>query len=380
MTNDLEQEISNARVEISADSISMSITELTNLYREGVLEIRPEFQRLFRWTAEQKSRLVESVLLGIPLPSLFVSQAETGKWELVDGLQRVSTLLELQGELKAANGSKRPPLTLTGTKFLPHLDGKSWLDPDVVHRLSEPQKLDIRLARLDLKVIKRASDPNTKFDLFQRLNSFGSTLTAQEIRSAMIAGTNADALAWLNRLAARPSFKECVAISERLIEEQFDVELVLRFLMLHRRPLSGMRSALTDFATKLADWSIELAVDFDLVNASYEHTFNTTFDSIATNGGESVFRKWDASKGQFRGAFLNTSFEVLALGAGYHVANGSPYRTDFQAAARELWSLTQLNTRFATGLATQDRFAKTIPLGRKLMSNPPGQISNADVQ
>src|SRR4051794_14545203 len=120
MTEALETQISDGRLEIAADSISMSVSELTNLYREGVLEIRPEFQRLFRWTIEQKSRLVESVLLGIPLPSLFVSShPETGRWELVDGLQRVSTLLELQGLLANPDGSIRAPLTLSKTKFLP---------------------------------------------------------------------------------------------------------------------------------------------------------------------------------------------------------------------------------------------------------------------
>ena len=108
MTSRLETEITNGRLEIAADTISMSISELTNLYHEGVLVIRPEFQRLFRWSQEQKSRLVESVLLGIPLPSLFVSQSDEGKWELVDGLQRVSTLLELQGHLKNPDGSVRP--------------------------------------------------------------------------------------------------------------------------------------------------------------------------------------------------------------------------------------------------------------------------------
>jgi len=94
----------------------MSIGELTNLYRDGELIIRPEFQRFFRWTSIQKSRLVESILLGIPLPSIFVAQTLGGVWEVVDGLQRVSTLLELQGELKDGEGNILPPLRLDGTK------------------------------------------------------------------------------------------------------------------------------------------------------------------------------------------------------------------------------------------------------------------------
>src|SRR5690606_21799915 len=93
----LEGEIAKGRRDISSDGYSMSLGELTNLYKEGELIIRPAFQRLFRWDLEQKSKLVESILLGIPLPSIFVAQDENGRWEVVDGLQRISTILQLQG-------------------------------------------------------------------------------------------------------------------------------------------------------------------------------------------------------------------------------------------------------------------------------------------
>lgn len=379
MTDRLEKQIADARLEISAESISMSVSELTNLYKEGILEIRPEFQRLFRWTDEQKSRLVESVLLGIPLPSLFVSQESTsGRWELVDGLQRVSTLLELQGVLKDVNGVRKPAFTLATTKFLPDLKGRSW-DGGPGADLSDAQKLDLRLARLDLKIIKRSSNPKAKFDLFQRLNSYGSTLEPQEIRSAMIAAVSSSCLAWVTRLASHPSFKECVSLSERLTDEQFDIELVLRFLMLHDRPLDGMRASLSDFASKLDDWAIDLAANFESQRTALETVFKSTFDSLASHGGENVFRKWDIDRGAFRGAFLNTSYEVLAFGAGFHVAQGSPGRQDYLAAATELWELLAKRPGFATGLATQDRFAKTIPLGRKLMANPPMPVGPGDL-
>lgn len=379
MTNGLEHQIAEARLEISAESISMSISELTNLYKEGVLEIRPEFQRLFRWTREQKSRLVESILLGIPLPSLFVSQdVTTGAWELVDGLQRVSTILELQGELKDAVGTKRPALQLAGTKFLPDLSGLSW-DGSSGRALTDAQKLDLRFARLDLKIIKRSSDPKAKFDLFQRLNSYGSALMPQEIRSAMVAGVSSECLAWLTRMAAHQSFKDCVSLSERLTDEQFDIELVLRFLMLHNRTEVGMRAALSDFATKLDEWAVELAGNFTGWSPELERVFKATFDSLSAQGGENVFRKWDVGRQAFRGAFLNTSFEVLALGAGYHFARGATPRSDYLEAAKELWGLLNERPGFATGLATQDRFAKTIPLGRKLTADPPLAVTAADL-
>src|SRR5262245_13862052 len=111
----LEAQISEARRSISSDGYPMSIGELTNLYRSGELIIRPEFQRLFRWSNLQRTRLIESILLGIPLPSIFVAQTEGGKWELVDGLQRVSTILQLQGELIDEGGQRVNPLVLEAT-------------------------------------------------------------------------------------------------------------------------------------------------------------------------------------------------------------------------------------------------------------------------
>jgi len=112
----LDEQLNDARRNIFTDSYPMSIGELTNVYAEGDLIIRPPFQRLFRWNDDQKSRLIESILIGIPLPSIFVAQDEEGRWELVDGLQRISTILQLQGLL---DKQIYPQLTLIGTKYLP---------------------------------------------------------------------------------------------------------------------------------------------------------------------------------------------------------------------------------------------------------------------
>ena len=86
----LDQEIEARRAEVRTDGYPMSIGELMNLYREGELDIHPEFQRWFRWTQEQKSRLIESILLGIPIPSIFVSQREDGIWDVIDALRQLS--------------------------------------------------------------------------------------------------------------------------------------------------------------------------------------------------------------------------------------------------------------------------------------------------
>lgn len=90
----LQTEIDARRREIHTEGYPMSIGEVVNLYRDDELDIHPEFQRFFRWTPFQKSRFIESLLLGIPIPSVFVNQREDGVWDVVDGLQRLSTTQE----------------------------------------------------------------------------------------------------------------------------------------------------------------------------------------------------------------------------------------------------------------------------------------------
>lgn len=369
-TPTLEQQIAAARRTISSDGYPMSIGELTNLYREGELYIRPEFQRFFRWSDIQKSRLVESILLGIPLPSVFVSQREDGKWEIVDGLQRISTILELQGELRDSKeaSNKLPPLVLSPTKYLPGLEGKTWTNDSPQDSLTEAQRLDVKRAKLDIKIIKRESSPATKFDLFQRLNSYGSTLNAQEMRSALLVAVSSDFFAWLERLASLDSFRKSIQLSERLITERYDLELALRFLVLHNRPIELLTvTKLRDLPQLLDDEAVALAEGYPANSVQLENTFTTTFGVIASNGAEDVFRRWDKDSKQFHGSFLSTSFEILGLGLGYHIANDQPYRNDLIQVAMELWSKDSMKPGFATGRSTESRLAEFIPLGRTLL-------------
>lgn len=356
----LEQQIAKARRTISSDGYPMSIGELTNLYREGELVIRPEFQRFFRWSNTQRSRFVESLLLGIPVPSIFVAQAEGGKWELIDGLQRVSTILQLQGVLK-----DEPILLLSGTKYLPALEGRQWLATNEDESLSEAQRLDIKRSKIDVKIIKRESSSAAKYDLFQRLNSYGSSLTAQEMRSALLVAVSSEFFAWIERLASRPSFVACTLLSDRLIDERFDLELVLRFLILHSKPASELTvSALKDFSQMLDDKSVDMATAYPSNIDEMERVFNATFDHIVANGADKIFRKWDSSVDEFKGSFLNTAFEVFGLGIGFHFFAGSRCRSDLLVAAKQFWA--DLPSGFATGKSTEARLVEFIPIGRKI--------------
>jgi uncharacterized protein DUF262 len=369
-TDPLETQIRDARLTISSDGYPMSIGELTNLYRDGELRIRPEFQRFFRWTSMQKTHLIESILLGIPLPSIFVAQSESGAWELVDGLQRVSTILQFQGELRDADTMQlSPPLKLEATKYLPALQGRYWYNEKSRESLSEAQRLDIKRAKLDIKIIKRESSPQARFDLFHRLNNYGSPLNAAEMRSALLVSISPDFFAWMERLSRQACFTECVQLSEKLVEERFDLELLARFLVLHNRPFESItQTSLRDLPQVLDDEMTSLAIKFPVGADALENTFLKTFEVVASNGGDKIFRRWDVKKGEFQGSFLLTAFEVIACGIGHHIANNEDFRTDLVALVKEFWSLPQMETGYSTGRSTEARLVENLPLGRQLTS------------
>jgi uncharacterized protein with ParB-like and HNH nuclease domain len=88
----LEEQIATRAKEIHTDGYPMSIGEVLSLYREGDMGMHPEFQRIFRWNDDQKTRLIESLLSRIPIPPIFVSQRDGGVWDVIDGIQRLSTI------------------------------------------------------------------------------------------------------------------------------------------------------------------------------------------------------------------------------------------------------------------------------------------------
>jgi hypothetical protein len=122
----LESEIEAARRKVNTDEYGMSIGEIITMYEKNELVINPSFQRVFRWENHQKSKFIESILLGIPIPPLFVFETKDGQWELIDGLQRISTILEFMGLL--VDPETEQPLEATS------LSATSYLTSDANNR------------------------------------------------------------------------------------------------------------------------------------------------------------------------------------------------------------------------------------------------------
>ena len=364
----LQDQVDKARSEIRTDEYSMSIGEWISLYEREEIDIHPEFQRFFRWTANQKTRLIESVLLGIPVPQIFVAQRDDGIWDVVDGLQRLSMIYQFAGVLKDEDGNLLPPLVLEPTKLLPGLAGKIWDDETQPNNTFTPaQRLLIKRSKIGVSIILRESDETSKYELFQRLNTGGSPLSEQEVRNAILVMLNRDVYQWMKTLSHDEQFKECTSLSDRALDEQYDMDLVLRFLVLRNIHESSLRKIgdINDFLTSEMIRLVENnLIDF----REEEEAFRTTFALLSEELGGNSMHKFDQRKNKFLGGFLISAFEVVALGLGHNYRNSSARGAHLVDSVRGIWSNPSFTSSSGAGVRAASRIRNTIPLGRRIFA------------
>ena len=228
----LRDEIDNAKRTVNTDTVSISVGEVSTMYSEGELNVLPEFQRLFRWSDEKKSNFVESILVGIPIPPAFVYEDKDGRWELIDGLQRISTILEFMGVLKDPDSGELRRSKLVATKYLPSLSEMYWKSQTTEERgLDTSLQLFFRRHRIDFQILKHPSDPKTKFDLFQRLNRGGAYANEQEVRTCSMVLSNPDVTRRLRDLCNTDGFRAVFRVTPEQKRQQRGLDYATRVLV-----------------------------------------------------------------------------------------------------------------------------------------------------
>jgi hypothetical protein len=150
---------------------NFSIREIYSQISEDELDLAPDFQRSFVWNLRQQTRLIESILLGIPLPAFYFNQDISGAHQVIDGVQRLTTVRLFMSDLLVLAASHLEYLSsLGGLRY-------STLDAAVRRRFSGTQ--------IVAHVIEPQTPDEVKYDIFNRVNTGGSPLTAQEIRHCM---------------------------------------------------------------------------------------------------------------------------------------------------------------------------------------------------
>jgi hypothetical protein len=365
----LLEQINKKRREIKTDGYPMSIGEWVSMYESSELDIHPEFQRFYRWTPAQKAGLVESILLGIPLPPIFVSQRKDGVWDVVDGLQRLSTIFQFMGILKDETGKNSEPLILEGTKYLPALDGIQWHNEDEPKKsLPKELQLVIKRSKIAASIVLKESDESAKYDLFQRLNTGGSELSPQEVRNCLLVMINKGLFEWLKDLPKFEPFVTATALSDRPLEEAYDTELALRFLLLAQAPEQDVKS-IGDVGVFLTDKMSEVAQDKKFKRAPAKQLFEDTFTLLNECLEDDAFRRYSARKGRHEGGFLLSLFEVVALGVAFNIANGTLCgKAKISERARSVWKDKAFTDWATSGVNASRRLPRLIPYGRKLFS------------
>jgi hypothetical protein len=364
MSMSLLSEINQKRKEIKTDGYPMSIGEWISLYESKEVDIHPEFQRFFRWSLGQKTNLIESILLGIPIPPIFVSQRTDGVWDVVDGLQRLSTIYQFLGILRNEKGKLVDPLILEKTKYLPSLHNISWDGDDDSKPLPPEARLLIKRSKISASIILRESDETAKYDLFQRLNTGGSQLSPQEVRNCILVMVNRDFYSWLRELADFKPFRSCIALSDRPVEESYDLELALRFLILVRIRTKEI-SQIGDIGIFLTERMRQLATDGEFDRPRFDSIFRKTFETLDRAVGDDAFKRFNKSKDKHEGGFLVSQFEIVALGLGYNIDRPA---SDEKIAKviQSIWSNRSYTNWTGSGITATRRLPHLIPLGRSL--------------
>lgn len=205
---------------------SMSIRELLSMFSDNAINLSPVYQRVFRWDNILASKLIESILLGIPLPPIFVS-VRNGIWDIVDGVQRISSILWFCGKLNTED--KKGFLKLTGLDILEELNGYDYQQLKKISYASLFKLFDYR--RIDVNLLT-SEDTDSEYELFSRLNTAGLTLSAQEIRNFLIAKLNINLYNDLRKFSSNELTNSVLTISQKQIEEDYKMELLVYLLII----------------------------------------------------------------------------------------------------------------------------------------------------
>lgn len=359
----LHEEIEQKSKEIITDNYSMSVGELISMYKEGDLDIHPEFQRYFRWSDSQKSRLIESFLLNFPVPPIFVYQRTDGVWDIVDGLQRVSTILQFAGKYKNEDGKEMEPLVLEGTKLLPSMAGKKYIDDDPARDFGDAERRYFKKARLGVIILKKESDETGQYEVFQRLNTGGTSLSPQEVRNCLMVMTNRELFKKIKEMSEYKYFVDALPLNDKAIEERMDMEIATRFICLRHEDPDYFKK-IDDFSDYLNDKIISLfkdeKIDWELEKRIFEKTFDVIYETMQ----DEAFCRYFIEENKFKGGFYVPAFEFVAVSIGRH--DGYVDKTHLKERIIKIWQKIKDDKMSWQGRNHRKRISETLALGNLL--------------
>lgn len=326
----LIQNVDNQIIKIRTRSLDVSFNELYDMFNNEELIITPDYQRLFRWDDGKQSRFIESLILEMPVPPIFVIETKDGIYELIDGLQRISSYLHFRGEKlnNAKNKRKEDVSPKAGGESDEELDfceDETNLDNplklvgcDIINELNGltfdelPKTLQIKIKRsfVRMEVIKKESEVSLKYHMFKRLNTGGEILSAQEIRNCTIRLLGSDAIDFIDNCSGYSDFSSVIRrIGAEKKATKYNQELVLRFFAI-KNDIDNYRYPVTEYLTHFLEKMTENNEFFDYEKE--KEVFEKTFHFINANFGEEIFSSRTAG-GTTRTDFVLYYYDAIAI-------------------------------------------------------------------
>lgn len=207
--------------DIKVHAKQFSLRLIYDMIKDDDIDLSPDFQRNLVWTAKQKSRLIESILLRIPLPMFYFAEESDGRITIVDGLQRLTTIREFMENKFPLKGLEYLDESCGGKYYIKE-NNKEGLDKKYFRWFNQTQ--------FSVNVIDPSSPPKVKYDIFRRINTGGKPLNNQEIRNCLAGKGLRQTLRDMSELE---EFKTATNFSIRS-RRMDDQEIALRFILFHQ--------------------------------------------------------------------------------------------------------------------------------------------------
>ncbi|WP_181306839.1 DUF262 domain-containing protein [Rufibacter sp. XAAS-G3-1] len=268
-------EIEQSQRKILWQAKDFSIREFLSMRQDGELDLQPEYQRNFVASVQIASRLIESILLDIPIPVIYLAEDRDGTFSVIDGQQRLTSFVSfLDG--KFPNGDE---FKLSGLKVLTDLNRKKY------EQLTKDQQTKVKTTTLHSIIIKKESNEDIKFEIFERLNTGSTKLNEDEIRNTVYRGNYIKLLAQLSESKLFHSLVQKDNFKNRMIYRG----MILRFLALSEKSYINYKSSMIQFCNK------ELRDNRNLTPEKaqeYKNRFEHCIDLVKTVFGNNAFRRY----------------------------------------------------------------------------------------
>ncbi len=291
--DDVDLDVEAGQRKIIWQAKDFSIREFLTMKNDGELILQPIYQRNYVATDKIASKLIESILLDVPIPVVYLAEEQDENFSVIDGQQRLTSFLSfVEGKFPDSR-----PFKLSGLKVLSDLNRKLFIDLDI-----EFQK-KIRNTTIHSIIIKKESNPDIKFEIFERLNTGSTKLNEDEIRNTVYRGNYIELLAELSENAVFHGLVKKDNFKKRM----FYRGMILRFFALSEKSYINYKSSMKQFSNK------ELRDNRDLSPTKireYRTRFEHSLDLVKVVFGDMAFRRYMPGEQGAQGKWADTQINM----------------------------------------------------------------------